>query len=61
MATSVPGNRVRDLAVNDFSNLITEVFGQKVGCHTQFANSVAGLPAGFAMEFEGEAAIRRCT
>ncbi|MEO3416186.1 RidA family protein [Roseovarius sp. CAU 1744] len=57
MVTSAPGYSEQHVAVNGFSDLVIEIFGQDIGRHARSAIGVSGLPLGFAMEIEGEVLI----
>lgn len=57
MVASAPGYSEQHVVVNGFSDLIVDVFGQKVGRHARSAIGVSGLPLGLAMEIEGEVLI----
>lgn len=58
MVTSAPGYSEQHVAVNGFSDLIVEVFGDEIGRHARSAIGVASLPMGFAMEIEAEVLLR---
>ena len=58
MVASTPDFTQQHLVVNGFSDLILSVFGPDVGRHTRSAVGMTSLPAGFAMEIEGEVLIR---
>ena len=58
MVNSAQGFSDQHLVINGFSDLIIDVFGPEIGRHARSAIGVAGLPMNFAIEIEGEVALR---
>lgn len=58
MVNSTPEFTEQHLVINGFSDLIVDVFGAEIGRHARSAIGVANLPMNFAIEIEGEVALR---
>ena len=54
MVNSAPGFNQQPAVINGFSDLILNVFGEKVGAHARSAVGIAELPFGLPVEIEAE-------
>jgi enamine deaminase RidA (YjgF/YER057c/UK114 family) len=54
MVNSAPGFNQQPAVINGFSDLILNVFGEKVGAHARSAVGMAELPFGLPVEIEAE-------
>ncbi len=57
MVRAAPDFGDHPVVINGFSDLILEVFGPVVGCHSRSAVGMSSLPWGIPVEIEAEAVI----
>jgi len=57
MVNCAPGFASTPLVMNDFTDLIVEVFGPEIGRHARTAVGVCALPLNFPIEVEAEVSI----
>jgi hypothetical protein len=58
MVNSAPGFHQQPSVVNGFSELILELFGDRIGAHSRSAVGMAELPFNIPVEIEGEVEFR---
>ena len=58
MVNSAPGFYRQPNGINDFSDLILELYGPEMGDHARSAMGMAGLPLGVPVEVEAEVELR---
>jgi hypothetical protein len=58
MVNSAPGFNKQPSVINGFSDLILELFGDRIGAHSRSAVGMAELPFNIPVEIEGEVEFR---